>query len=249
MGAGAEQALAGRVALVTGSTRGIGRAIAERFAGEGARVVVNGRNRADVELAADQLPGEALGVAADVSDSAQAGALVERAAGRWGRLDVVVNNAGISRDRFVTRISDEDWQAVIGTNLSGAFYVLRACVPVMKDQGSGSIINVVSWAGIRGNVGQAGYAASKAGLYGLTLSLAKELAKFEIRVNALSPAAPTGMNAQMTESMAAKALARKPLGRPGRLEEIAEAALFLASERSSYTTGQILHADGGMHLL
>jgi 3-oxoacyl-[acyl-carrier protein] reductase len=242
-------ALAGRVALVTGSTRGIGRAIAQRFLAEGARVAINGRREAEAVRVAAELGGAALGVGADVSDPSQAGALVARVVERWERLDVLVNNAGIARDHYLTRTSDEDWNQVLATNLSGAFYVTRAAVAVMKRQGSGAIVNVVSWAGLRGNPGQVSYAASKAGLYGMTLSLAKELVRFGIRVNALSPAMDTELTAQMSDAMRERAIARKPMRRRGRPDEIAEAALFLACDRSSYTTGQLLHADGGMHLL
>ena len=243
------RALEGQVALVTGSTRGIGWAIAERFAAEGARLVVHGRTQADCERCARELGGDCIGLAADVSHSDQAGELIRRTLDHWGRLDVLVNNAGIARDRYVTRLTDTDWNDTLATNLSGPFYLIRAAVPAMKSQEAGSIVNVLSWAGVRGNVGQAAYSASKAGLYGLTLSMAKELAKFGIRVNALSPAMATEMTDQMNDEIREKSLKRKLLRRRGEPEEIAEAALFLASDRSSYTTGQLLHVDGGMHLL
>lgn len=240
--------LSGRVCLVTGSTRGIGRTMAERFLAEGAAVIVNGRDPTACQAVASELGEGALPVAADVADPAQVARLVATTVEAFGRLDVVVNNAGIARDNFLTRVTDEDWAAVLGVNLSGAFYALRAVVPVMKDQGGGSVINMVSWAGQRGNVGQVAYSASKAGLIGLTLSCAKELAKFGIRVNALAPMVPTEMTSGMSEELVDKALKRVPLHRFGTAAEVAEAALFLASDRSSYTTGQVLNVDGGIHL-
>lgn len=240
-------ALDTKVAIVTGSTRGIGRGIAARFADEGAVVVVHGRSQDGAASVAEEIGRGALGLGADVSDSRAVDALVAHAVEAFGRVDVLVNNAGIALDNFVTRTTDERWAAVLGTNLSGPFYVTRAVVPHMKHNG-GSIVNVVSWSGLRGNVGQSAYAASKAGLHGLTLALAKELAKFGIRVNALSPAAPTEIGVDMPAELRAKALRRTPLRRTGTVDEVAEGALFLASERSSFTTGQVLHVDGGLHL-
>ena len=241
-------ALAGRVALITGSTRGIGRGIAARFAAEGARVVVNGRSADDAQRVAKELGGDAIGLAADVGDSAQAERLVAETVARLGRLDVLVNNAGIALDNFVTKTSDERWRRVLDTNLSGPLYLIRACVPVMREQGGGAILNIVSWSGLRGNVGQAAYSASKAGLYGLTLSLAKELGKFGIRVNALAPAVATDMAAEMPEELKEKARKRRALKIDGSVEDVAEGALFLVSERARFTTGQVLHVDGGLHL-
>jgi 3-oxoacyl-[acyl-carrier protein] reductase len=240
--------LDGKVVIVTGSTRGIGRGIAERFAAEGARVVVHGRDAEQVERVAAALPGEAVGMAADVRDAAAVHALVDATVARWGRVDVLVNNAGVALDNFASRVTDERWLDSLATNLSGPFWAIRAAIPVMKDNGGGSIVNVVSWAGLRGNVGQAPYAASKAGLYGLTLALAKELGKFSIRVNALSPMASTEMSDAMPERLRTEAIRRTPLHRHGTVAEVAEAALFLASDRSSYSTGVVLHVDGGLHL-
>jgi 3-oxoacyl-[acyl-carrier protein] reductase len=180
-----------RITLVTGSTRGIGRAIAERLSAEGARLVVNGRSAADAERVAKELGAGAIAVAADVSDPAQAEALVQTILDRFGRIDILVNNAGIARDNYISKISNERWAEVLGTNLSAPLYLARAAVPAMRKQGVGSILNLLSWSGLRGNVGQAAYSATKAGLYGLTLSLAKELGKFGIRVNGISPAVPT----------------------------------------------------------
>jgi len=240
--------LAGRVAIVTGSTRGIGRALAERFAAEGARVVVNGRARTTAEEAAREIAGETIGVGADVSVSSQVDAMVAQAVDAWGRVDILVNNAGISLDHFITRVPDDEWAQVLATNLSGPFYATRAIVPSMKEQTQGSIINMISWSGLRGNVGQAPYSSSKAGLIGLTLACAKELAKFGIRVNAISPAVATEIASDMPDELRTKAGSRTPLRRRGTMNDVAEAALFLAGDRSIFTTGQILNVDGGIHL-
>jgi len=240
--------LVGRVALVTGSTRGIGRSIAERFAEAGARVIVNGRGAADAEAVAKEIGRGARPVAADIGDPAEAVRLVERTLEAFGRIDVLINNAGVALDNFVTKVTDERWESVLATNLSGPLYLIRAVVPSMREQGSGNILNLLSWSGLRGNVGQSAYAASKAGLYGLTLSLAKELGKFGIRVNGISPAVVTDMAAQMSEELQKKARGRRPLKIDGEPRDVAEAALFLASDRARFTTGQVLHVDGGLHL-
>ena len=237
-----------QVALVTGSTRGLGRSIAERFAREGARVVINGRTQEDAEAVAQAIGPPAIGVAADVSKPEEANRLVEQIQSETGRLDILVNNAGIALDNFVTGISDERWDQVIATNLSGPLYLIRATVPHMKQQGGGTILNLLSWSGLRGNVGQATYSASKAGLHGLTLSLAKELGKFGIRVNGLAPAVPTDMADQMSDELKKKTRGRRPIKIDGTVDDVAEGALFLASDRSRFTTGQILHVDGGLHL-
>jgi len=237
-----------RITLVTGSTRGIGRAIAERLSAEGARLVVNGRSATDAERVAKELGAGAIAVAADVSDPAQAETLVQTILDRFGRIDILVNNAGITRDNFISGISNERWAEVLGTNLSAPLYLARAAVPAMRKQGVGSILNLLSWSGLRGNVGQAAYSATKAGLYGLTLSLAKELGKFGIRVNGISPAVPTEMTQVMSEELRKKARSRVPLRVEGSLADVAEGALFLVSDRARFTTGQVLHVDGGLHL-
>lgn len=241
-------ALADQVAVVTGSTRGIGLAIARRFVAEGARVAVNGRDRDGCERAATELGDRARPAPGDVGDPRSVDALVEETAETWGRLDVLVNNAGVALDNYVTKVTDERWDRTLATNLSGAFYALRAVVPHMKSRGRGSIVNLVSWAGLRGNVGQVPYSAAKAGLVGMTLAAAKELAKFGIRVNALSPSVRTDMSTEMTDEMLERVVRRTPLHRLGTLDEVAEAALFLASDRSSFTTGDVLDVDGGLHL-
>jgi 3-oxoacyl-[acyl-carrier protein] reductase len=167
---------------------------------------------------------------------------------RCGRLDILVNNAGVALDNFVTGITDDRWESTLATNLTGPLYLIRAAVRPMKAHEGGVILNVTSWAGIRGNVGQAAYSATKAGLYGLTLTCAKELGKFGIRVNALAPAVATDIGAGMPEHLKAKAGSRAPLKIRGEIADVAEAALFLVSDRSRFITGQLLNVDGGIHL-
>ena len=239
--------LQGRVAIITGSTRGIGRGIAERFAAEGARVVVHGRDFAMCESVAASLPG-AIGIAGDIGAAGFADELIDTTVSRLGRLDIVVNNAGVAIDNFITGVTDERWASTLATNLTGPFAVLRAAVRVMKAGQGGAVLNVISWAGERGNVGQAAYAASKAGLHALTLTGAKELGKFGIRVNSLSPAVSTEMGAQMDERLKKIAASRRPLKIDGLVADVAEGALFLVSDRSRFITGDVLHVDGGMHL-
>ena len=240
--------LQGRVCLVTGSTRGIGRAIAERFAQEDAVVVVHGRDPATARKVAESMPGNAFGIGAELGEPAAAAALVRNVLDRTQRLDVLVNNAAVARDRFLTRLSDEDWDASFRVNAAAPFQLIRAAVPVMKRQPGAVVLNVISWAGLRGRPGQAAYASSKGALIALTLTCAKELGRFGIRVNALSPSADTDMNADVSEEARAEAMRSIVLGRWGTVEEAAEGALFLVSDRSRYTTGQILHVDGGLHL-
>ncbi|MET0146962.1 MAG: SDR family NAD(P)-dependent oxidoreductase [Ilumatobacteraceae bacterium] len=239
--------LAWKVAIVTGSTRGIGRGIAERFAAEGATVVVHGRDEATCEEVAKTLPG-ASWFAGDIGAPGFADELVAHAVGRHGRLDILVNNAGAAIDNFITGVSDERWADTLATNLSGPFAAIRAAVRVMKTGGGGTIVNVVSWAGERGNVGQVAYSAAKAGLHAMTLTGAKELGKFAIRVNSLSPAVSTDMSGQMDPHLQAAAAKRKPLKITGLVSDVAEGALFLVSDRSRFVTGDVLHVDGGLHL-
>jgi 3-oxoacyl-[acyl-carrier protein] reductase len=239
--------LDGRVAIVTGSTRGLGRAIAERFAEAGASVVIHGRDHEQCAAVASELP-DAHGHACDIAAPGAADALVAAALARFGRVDIAVNNAGVAIDNFITGVTDDRWEATLATNLSGPFAVLRAVTRVMKEQGGGVVLNVISWAGERGNVGQVAYSASKAGLQAVTLSAAKELGKFGIRVNSLSPAVSTDMTEVMDERLKKAAASRRPLKYAGTPADVAEGALFLCSDRSRFVTGDTLHVDGGLHL-
>jgi 3-oxoacyl-[acyl-carrier protein] reductase len=239
--------LTGRVALVTGSTRGIGRAIATTLAGAGARVAVVGRERARAEEAASQLGGEARGFSCDVADTASVAALVEEVEKSFGSLDILVNNAGLTRDNLLMRIKDADWDAVLDANLRGAFASIRAASRGMMKRRWGRIINIASIVGITGNKGQANYAASKAGLIGLTKSVAKELASRNILCNAVAPGfIETDMTAAMTPEARTAMSAQIPLERLGKPEDIAGTVAFLASEHAAYITGQVFVVDGGM---
>jgi 3-oxoacyl-[acyl-carrier protein] reductase len=239
--------LSGRVALVTGGTRGIGREIAVALAGCGARVAVSGRELASAQDAAKTLGLEARGFACDVGDTAQVTALIESVELAFGQLDILVNNAGMARDNIVMRLKDEDWDAVLNANLRGAFAAIRAASRGMMKRRWGRIINIASVVGITGNKGQANYAASKAGLIGLTKSVAKELASRNILANAIAPGfIETDMTASMTDE-ARKALAGQiPLERLGAPSDIAGLAAFLASEHAGYITGQVFVVDGGL---
>ncbi len=239
--------LTGKSALVTGSTRGIGRAIAEALAGCGARVGVVGRDLARAREAAAAIGPEAVGFACDVADTAAVTALVTAAEEAFGGLDVLVNNAGITRDNVLFRLKDDDWDAVLDANLRGAFASIRAAARGMMKRRWGRIINVSSIVGLIGNKGQANYAASKAGLVGLTKSVAKELASRNVLANVIAPGfIDTDMTAAMTPEARA-ALARQiPLERLGSPADIAGLAAFLASDHASYITGQVFVVDGGL---
>ena len=239
--------LSGKVALVTGSTRGIGRAIAETLAGAGALVAVVGRDLARAEAAAAEVGHGARGFACDVSDTAQVTALVAAVEAAFGTLDILVNNAGLTKDNVVMRLKDEDWDAVIDANLRGAFASIRAASRGMMKRRSGRIINISSVVGVIGNRGQANYAASKAGLIGLTKSVAKELASRNILCNAVAPGfIATDMTAALGPEQTQALESQIPLARLGRPEDIASAVAFLASDHAAYITGQVLVVDGGM---
>jgi len=239
--------LKGKNALVTGSTRGIGRAIAEALSASGARVAVVGRDLARAEEAATAIGNNANGFAADVGDTAAVAKLVSDVEAAFGSIDILVNNAGITRDNLVMRLKDEDWDAVIDANLRGAFAAIRAASRGMMKRRSGRIVNVASIVGIIGNKGQANYAASKGGLIALTKSVAKELASRNILVNAVAPGfIETEMTAAMTPEARTALGQQIPLERLGTVADVASAVSFLVSDHASYITGQVFVVDGGM---
>ena len=243
--------LTGRNALVTGGSRGIGRAVCLELARRGANVAVNyaGNARAAEETAAAcrELGVQAFAVQADVSDSAAAGAMVKAVIERFGRLDILVNNAGITRDKLALQMKNEDLDAVLDTNLKGAFYCMRAAYRPMMKQRYGRIVNLSSVVGLRGNPGQANYAASKAGLIGMSKSIAKELASRNITVNLVAPGfIDTDMTAVLPEAAREALLKSIPMARLGQPEDVARAVAFFAAEDTGYITGQVLCVDGGM---
>ena len=243
--------LTGRVALVTGSTRGIGRAIAETLVRAGARVAVTGRDQPRADAAAQEIAaafgGEVRGYAADVSETAQAAALVDAVERDFGQLDILVNNAGLTRDNLLMRLKDDDWDAVLNANLRGAFATCCAASRGMMKRRWGRIINVASVVGLIGNKGQSNYAASKAGLIGMTKSIAKELASRNILANVVAPGfIETDMTAAMTPEARAAMSAGIPLERLGTPDDVAGMVAVLASDLSRYVTGQVFVVDGGL---
>ena len=239
--------LSGRSALVTGSTRGIGRAIAELLARCGAKVAVVGRDRARAEEVASQLGGTAKGFSCDIADVASVAKLVEDVEKELGGVDILVNNAGLTRDNLLMRLKDDDWDAVVDANLRGAFVAIRAATRGMMKRRWGRVINIASVVGIVGNKGQANYAASKAGLIGLTKSVAKELASRNVLANAVAPGfIETDMTAAMTPEARTTLSQQIPLERLGTPNDIAGIVGFLASEYAAYITGQVFVVDGGM---
>ena len=244
------QTLENQVAVVTGAGRGIGRAIALKFAAEGADIVCVSRTAENSEKVAGEVRAagrKAWAYAVDVSDAAAVTAAAEKILADAGRVDILVNNAGVTRDGLLMRMSEQDWDVVLDTNLKGAFLFTKSFSRPLIKQRSGRIINVASIIGLIGNAGQANYAASKAALIGFTKSVARELASRGITVNALAPGfIETDMTAALGEDIKGEMLKRIPLGSFGQPDDIANAAVFLASPSSRYITGQVLTVDGGM---
>jgi 3-oxoacyl-[acyl-carrier protein] reductase len=244
--------LEGKIALVTGASRGIGRAVAVAFAAQGADVALCARTESALEEVAAEIRGlgrQALVQVADVRDAASAEGAIAATVEAFGRLDILVNNAGITRDTLLMRMKDEDWDAVIETNLTGPFYFTRAAARIMLKQRSGRILNISSVVGLMGNAGQANYAASKAGIIGVTKSLARELGPRGVTVNAIAPGfITTDMTAGLREEHQERLRDAIPLGAFGEPADVAAAACYLASDAAKYVTGQVVQVDGGMRL-
>ncbi|ORA60454.1 3-oxoacyl-ACP reductase [Mycolicibacterium elephantis] len=243
--------LTGQTAVVTGGAQGLGLAIAERFVAEGARVVLGDLDLAATEAAAEKLGGDdvALAVRSDVTQLADVKALVDTAVQRFGGLDIMVNNAGITRDATLRKMTEEQFDQVISVHLRGTWNGLKAAAPIMRENKRGAIVNMSSISGKVGMIGQTNYSAAKAGIVGMTKAAAKELAHLGVRVNAIQPGL---IRSAMTEAMPQhiwdSKLAEVPMGRAGEPEEVAKVALFLASDLSSYMTGTVLEITGGRHL-
>ncbi|MCI9331888.1 MAG: 3-oxoacyl-[acyl-carrier-protein] reductase [Oscillibacter sp.] len=241
----------GKTALVTGGSRGLGRAVCLELAGGGANVVFcyagNDSAAQETVRAVEALGARALSLRCDVSDAAQVDALVKAALEAFGRIDILVNNAGITRDNLLMRMSEADFDAVVSANLKGAFLCMKAVSKGMLRQRYGRIVNLSSVVGLRGNAGQVNYAASKAGIVGMTKSLAKELASRNVTVNAVAPGfIETDMTAALSEAARDAARESIPMSRLGKPEDVARAVAFLASDQAAYITGQVLAVDGGM---
>ncbi len=239
-----------RVAIVTGSTRGIGEAIARAFAHEGARVVIVGRDQVRAARVAEDIAnhgGRAVAITADVSRLEDAQHLVKQTLETWGKVDILVNNAGITRDNLLLRMTEAEWDEVLAVNLKGAFNCTKSVVRPMMKQRQGRIINITSVVGQMGNAGQANYAASKAGLIGFTRSVARELASRHITCNAIAPGyIETDMTATLEAGVREALQKQIPLNRLGCVDDVAGVAVFLASDAAAYITGQVINVDGGM---
>jgi 3-oxoacyl-[acyl-carrier protein] reductase len=245
-----QKLLENKIVVVTGAGRGIGKAIAVRLAGEGATIAACGRTLANVEETASEIAkagGKAAAFAVDVASSAQVAETCEKILKEFGRVDVLVNNAGVTRDQLLLRMSDEDWDTVLDTNLKGAFHFTKSVSRGMLKQRSGRIINITSIIGLTGNAGQSNYAASKAGLIGFTKSVARELASRGITANAVAPGfIVTEMTNALGEPARELVKTRIALGRLGTAEDVANVVLFLASDLAAYVTGQVVTVDGGL---
>jgi len=239
-----------KIAIVTGGSRGIGRAIALRLAAEGAKVVVTATTKAGADKTAEEIQqngGRATGFETNIAEVKQVEALIKGTVDQFGGLHILVNNAGITRDNLVMRMSDDDWNAVITTNLTGTFNCIRAASKTMMKQRAGKIINITSVVALMGNKGQANYCAAKAGVIGLTKSVARELASRNIQINAVAPGfILTDMTAGLPEAAKTAMLQSVPLEKIGTPEDVAAVVAFLASPDSDYITGQVFNVDGGM---
>ncbi len=241
-----------QVAIVTGGSRGIGRVIALELASLGAKVAINYRGgQKEAEQVAEEIKqkgGEALVLQADVSKKDEARGIVTKTVDHWGRLDILVNNAGITKDKTLKKLTDDDWEDVINTNLNSVYYTVSAALPTMQEQKYGRIINISSFVGQAGNFGQTNYSASKGGIIAFTKSAAQEVAKNNITINAIAPGfTMTEMLQQVPENVQEKILAKIPMARFGQPEEIAEAVVFLAAH-GSYITGQQINVNGGVYM-
>jgi 3-oxoacyl-(acyl-carrier-protein) reductase len=247
-------ALAGKVAIVTGASRGIGAAIAELLAGAGSGIVINyARNTQQAEAIKDHIcaegaAGDVITVQADISDERQAGHLIRQTVDHFGRLDILVNNAGITRDRTFRKMTPAEWREVVDTNLNGVFYCVHAAAPHLLAQANGQIINIASVIALSGNIGQANYAAAKAGIIGFTKTLALEFARYNVTVNCVAPGfIETDMLAKVPDAYREKILDRIPLHRFGTPRDVAKAVRFLCTD-GDYITGEVISVNGGVYM-
>jgi NAD(P)-dependent dehydrogenase (short-subunit alcohol dehydrogenase family) len=243
--------LDGKVAIITGSAQGIGEGIAHRFAQEGARVVICDINEELVTKVTQDINGQqgnAIGIVADITNAAAVGELIDKVINEYGTIDVLVNNAGITRDTMLHKMSDEQWKMVLNVNLTGTFNCCRAVAPIMRGKNYGKIINISSAARF-GNAGQVNYSATKAGVVGITRALAKEMGPKSVNVNAVAPGfIKSAMSAAVAPEIINERLKMTPMHRMGTAEDVANACLFLASDEAAYITGQVIQVDGGRYM-
>lgn len=244
--------LEGRIAIVTGGAQGIGKAISESLAAFGGTVVVSDLNRARAEKTAEALASrgcQAMAVEVDVTDERSVKGMVDAVLSKWRRIDILINNAGITRDTLLLRMKDADWDAVLSVNLKGVFHCMKSVLPSMSKQRSGKIVSISSIVGAIGNAGQANYAASKAAVIGLTKTVAREYAKRGITVNAVAPGfIETEMTSKLPEAVQADLKQQIPMARFGTPADIADTVAFLVSDQARYITGQVFHVNGGMYM-